>query len=59
MGLFNWLFGRGDEVVDNEGQHGKVKGFKPEGFVEVKKQDGKVVSKFGGNLTKVDKADGK
>jgi len=56
MGLFGWLFGRGDSVEwteDDGSKHkGTVKGFKPEGFVEVKETNRPVASKFGGKLTK-------
>lgn len=51
MGMFDWLFGTGDSVVDKKGNRGTVKGFKPEGFVEVKGKDGKVRTEFGGNLS--------
>jgi hypothetical protein len=57
MGLFDWLFGVGDEVEDEKGDRGRVRGFRPEGHVDVKGKDGKTRSKFGGNLKKVDTGD--
>lgn len=59
MGLFNWLFGVGDTVETKDGQVGKVKGFKPEGGVDIQIKDRygneKIVSKFGGSLKQTKK----
>ena len=54
--MFNWLFRVGDAVEMKDGKTGKVQGFKPEGFVDVRVPDGKggfkTESRFGGNLTR-------
>ena len=50
MALFNWKFGKGDTVEDDEEY--TVVDHKPDGFVLVRDKDGKVTTKFGGNLKK-------
>ena len=54
MGIFNWLFGVGDDVEYDSGKKsGKVQRHRPEGMVDIKNDKSqKTDTRFGGSVTK-------